>query len=242
MRFVNRGVASISRRLGRPELIAAVNAYARQAQREALAIDAILAASLPSDGLFVDVGTNRGQILATAVRVAPHARHIAFEPIPRLADEIAGAFPGVDCRRVALGARREVTEFCHFRKLDGWSGLRRSPEISDERGDPEYFEVQVSTLDEELDGRTPSIVKIDVEGAELGVLEGGRTLLARARPVVVLEHVAAAAALYDSPQGAPWDMLDELGYRVFSVTGDGPVSRAQFVAGTSIVNWLATPS
>ncbi len=143
---------------------------------------------------------------------------------------------------MALGARAERTQFCHFTQLDGWSGLRRQPEISDERGRPQYIAVEVSTLDEQLADLAPSVVKIDVEGAELGVLEGGRAVLARARPVVILEHVGAAAALYDVTSEAVWDLVTQLGYTVFAVSGEGPFTRLAFAAATGTVNWLLTPS
>jgi FkbM family methyltransferase len=235
-------VGAVSRRAGRPEWLAAVDATALVAQREALGISAVLAATLAGDGTYVDIGTNRGQVLREAVRIAPTARHVAFEPIPDLAREVAAEFHGVvDCRQKALGARAETAEFCHFRTLDGWSGLRRSPDISDAEGDPEFITVEVSTLDRELSGIEPSVVKIDVEGAELEVLEGGRELLAAARPVLIFEHVARAAELYGAPPGAPWDLLDSLGYEIFAVTGEGPFTRARFVAGDGVVNWLATP-
>lgn len=202
---------------------------------------ALLAGVLRSDTTFVDVGTNRGQILGEAVRLAPAGRHVAFEPIPALAEEIARSFPGVDCRRLALGASPGVAEFCHFTNLDGWSGLRRSPEISDERGRPEYIEVRVSTLDDELGERRPGVIKIDVEGAELEVLRGGRTVLAAAKPIVIFEHVAAAARLYGSQSGALWDLFAELGYRIFAVTGEGPIARSPFSESAAAINWLATP-
>ncbi|HWY17530.1 MAG TPA: FkbM family methyltransferase [Solirubrobacteraceae bacterium] len=222
-------------------MLAAVDAQARQAQREAIGISAVLAGTLRGDGSYVDVGTNRGQVLSEAMRVAPRGRHIAFEPIPDLAAEVARTFPQVDCRHMALGARTEVTQFCHFTQLDGWSGLRRNPEISDRQGHPEYITVEVSTLDAELASLTPSVIKIDVEGAELAVLEGGRSVLSQARPVVIFEHVAQASALYGAAPGALWDLLTEVDYEIFAVTGDGPFTRSAFAASTSIVNWLATP-
>jgi FkbM family methyltransferase len=242
VRAFTRAVGALSRRTGRPELLAAVNAVAREAQREEIGIAAALACSLRGDGTYVDVGTNRGQVLAQAVRIAPRGRHVAFEPIPSLAAEVASSFPDVDCRSKALGAHAHSAEFCHFRALDGWSGLRRQPEISDERGDPEYITVEVSTLDAELQEITPAVVKIDVEGAELGVLEGGRSLLLRARPLIVFEHVAEAAALYGVDSLALWDLLAQLGYEIFSITGEGPTSRSSFAASRDVVNWLASPS
>ncbi len=239
---MRRAVGAASRRLERPELLAAFYPRAAQALREEIAIGAILAGVLRSDTMFVDVGTNRGQILREAVRLAPVGRHVAFEPIPALADEVARSFPSIDCRRLALGASPGVAEFCHFTSLDGWSGLRRSPEISDERGRPQYIEVQVSTLDAELGERRPGVIKIDVEGAELEVLRGAHAVLSGSRPVVLFEHVAAAARLYGSQSSALWDLLAELGYRVFAVTGEGPIARTAFSESADVVNWLATPA
>ena len=239
MTFTRRAIGAASRRLGRPELLAAVDRNARQAQREAIGISAVLASTLGRDATYVDVGTNRGQVLAEAVRIAPRGLHIAFEPIPQLAAAVRGAFPNVDCRQLALAAGAEVAQFCHFRTLDGWSGLRRSPEISDERGRPEFISVQVSTLDAELGGLEPTVMKIDVEGAELAVLEGGRAVLANARPVVIFEHVSDAAALYGATSAELWDLLTESDYEIFSVTGDGPFTRSAFIESRSVVNWLA---
>jgi FkbM family methyltransferase len=173
--------------------------------------------------------------------VAPAGTHIAFEPIPALAAEVNRAFPAVECRQKALGARAETTEFCHFRRREGWSGLRRSPLISDHEGDPEFITVEVSTLDAELDAVTPDVLKIDVEGAEVAVLEGAREVLKRARPRVIFEHVYAAASLYGALAGAPWDLLSELDYEIFAVTGEGPFGRTEFVERDGTVNWLATP-
>jgi FkbM family methyltransferase len=241
MSLVNRLIGGISRRLGRPELLAAVYAGARQALHEEIAISAVLASTLRSGATYIDVGANRGQVLREAVRVAPDGRHLAFEPIPTLAAEVARSFPDVDCRQMALGAHAGTEEFCHFRALDGWSGLRRSPEISDQRGDPEYITVQVSTLDAEIGDISPAVIKIDVEGAELQVLEGGRSVISQRRPAIIFEHVAPAAALYGAPPAACWDLLVELGYRVFSVTGDGPFTRSAFADSARIVNWLAIP-
>jgi FkbM family methyltransferase len=239
--FTRRIVGRLARQLGRPELVSAFYAGARTEEHDAIGIAAALSARLAGGDCYVDVGSNRGQVLREAVRIAPRGQHLAFEPIPALAAEIAREFPTVDCRQKALGASPEQARFCHFTQLDGWSGLRRNPEISDEQGVPEYIDVEVSTLDAELAGIRPAVVKIDVEGAELGVLQGGRELLARARPLLIFEHVAEASAIYGHDSGELWDLLSESGYRIMSVTGAGPFDRAAFTGSGGVINWLATP-
>jgi len=239
--FIRRCVGAVARRIGRPELVGALYPGARRAERDELAIAAILAAGLREGSTYVDVGSNRGQVLRDAVRIAPAARHVAFEPIPALAAEIARELPSVDCRELALGATPGRARFCHFTRLDGWSGLRRNPEISDERGAPEYIDVTVSTLDEQFTELPAAVVKVDVEGAELQVLEGGRGLLGGSHPLLIFEHVAETAKIYETSSAALWDLLDGLGYVIFAVTGEGPFTRAAFGEATGIVNWLASP-
>jgi FkbM family methyltransferase len=241
MPLVRQAIGALSRRLGQPELLALVYAGARQALREEIAIRAILASSLRAEATFIDVGTNRGQILREAVRVAPRGRHLAFEPIPALAADLAREFPGVDCRPMALGAKAGTATFCHFRRLDGWSGLQRTLQVSDADGDPEYIPVTVSTLDAEVGHLTPAVIKIDVEGAERDVIEGGRAVLSQVRPLLIFEHVATAAELYGASSEMVWDLLAELDYEIYSVTGDGPFTRAAFTANLTVVNWLARP-
>jgi FkbM family methyltransferase len=240
--LVRRSVGAAARRLGRPELFGAVYPIARRAEDDAVAMRAILAAVLREGSCYVDVGANRGQLLREAVRLAAGGRHVAFEPIPELAAELAVAFPQVDCRALALGARSGHASFWHYTRLDGWSGLERNPEISDAEGAPVRIEVEISTLDEQLGELEPALVKIDVEGAEVGVLEGARGLLARARPLLLFEHVGTVAELYGASSAALWDLLAQAGYTVFTASGEGPYGALEFASARGIVNWLARPA
>jgi FkbM family methyltransferase len=240
--FTRRLVGRLARALGRPELVSALYAGARAEEHETIALAATLAARLGEESGYIDVGSNRGQLLREAVRIAPRGRHVAFEPIPALAAALKSEFPQVDCRELALGPRPEKARFCHFTRLDGWSGLQRNPAISDEQGAPQYIDVEVSTLDIELAPVTPAVLKIDVEGAELGVLQGAGELLARARPLIIFEHVAEAGAVYGYESTELWELLTQAGYRIMSVTGAGPFGRDAFAAASGVVNWLATPA
>jgi FkbM family methyltransferase len=239
--IARRIIGALSRRLDRPELLAAVDRSAARDLRDSHAMASLLVATLREDSVYVDVGTNRGQLLAGAVRVAPRGRHIAFEPIPALAADVARRFPSVRCRAVAVSAAPGTASFCHFRALDGWSGLRRRPSITDEQGAPEFFDVEVVTLDAELEGLRPRLIKIDVEGAERDVLAGAATVLRHARPMLIIEHEASAAALFGATSGEIWDLLSGLDYRLFAASGVDPVARGDFGRSGETMNWVATP-
>ena len=93
MKLTSRVVGAVARRVGRPELLAAVDVHARRIQSEAIGVRAVLAGTLSAGSTYVDVGANRGQVLREAVRVAPWGRHYAFEPIPSLAQSSRASFP-----------------------------------------------------------------------------------------------------------------------------------------------------
>ena len=95
-------------RIGRPELLALFDPGARQAQREEIGIRAVLASSLRPDGTYVDIGADRGQVLREAVRVAPGARHVAFEPIPCSPKRL-----GASSRRWSAASRRSARKLKH---------------------------------------------------------------------------------------------------------------------------------
>ena len=150
----------------------------------------LLAFLLTPEANCVDVGANHGAVLAEMRRVAPRGHHIAFEPLPHLCDAAAQAIPG---RRGPPGRPLQRTgeaEFSYFHgQADGWSGLRFRPLPGGQEATVEQIKVRLEVLDRVLapDYR-PAVIKIDVEGAELQVLQGAVQTLGRHRPVVIFEH------------------------------------------------------
>lgn len=191
----------------------------------------------------VDVGANRGLVLTEIVARAPHGRHVAFEPLPELAQELTASFPGVDVHRAALSDRVGRREFVRVVDDPGWSGFRERPVPGADR--VERIQVEVERLDDALPAdMRPVLVKIDVEGAELEVLEGARRTLTEHRPVVVFEHGLGSADHYGTEPEHVWDLLSDLGYEVRGLDGQGPYDRAAFGAifrAGERVNFVARP-
>jgi FkbM family methyltransferase len=178
------------------------------------------------------------------VRSAPGRRHVAVEPIPALASALWSRFPDIDVYAGALSDRAGEREFAHVTTREGWSGFERRP-TPDAADRIQTIRVQTTTLDDLVGDRDVAFVKIDVEGAELEVLRGGRTTLRRCRPVVAFEHGLGSADHYGTQPDQVYDLLaDDLGMEIHDLEGGGPYGRTGFSAAfwnQDRVNFVARP-
>ncbi len=150
-------------------------------------------------GTVIDVGANIGKFLLNLAQVDPHARYLGFEPlIP------AAAYVRRLIRENGLSNHSIVpvalSDHCGSAIIRFGSESDASASLEgDMRPSSMYANSQMvatSTLDlhaRELDG--VSIVKIDVEGAELAVLRGMVETIARHRPPILIEVLPSGALL-----------------------------------------------
>ena len=134
---------------------------------------ALISAWLAPGLLGVDVGAYRGRYTAAMVRAG--ADVVAIEANPSLSTGLARAAKGqgVQVVRAAAGdADGQLARLTIPRGRDPGFGTLRP--VDGDRS----FEVPTVTLDRVLAGREPSLIKIDVEGAEFKVLDGARGALA----------------------------------------------------------------
>lgn len=188
----------------------------------------LLAWSLASGANCVDVGANVGDVLRDIVRYAPCGQHIAFEPLPHLQAQLCRDFPRVQVHRLALADQAGEATFHFVRTLPSHSGLRERDYPGPQQ--VELITVRTARLDDVLPpGYRPDLVKIDVEGGELGVLRGGLQTLKQHRPMVVFEHGGGASEFYGTTASDIWGLLvDEVGLRIFDLDGNGPYALTHF--------------
>jgi FkbM family methyltransferase len=209
--------------------------WVRRNKRDEAQLRAVLAAVLAKDSSCVDVGAANGAILREIVRVAPFGRHVAFEPRPDDALRLRREFPGVEVRQAALSDTSGYLPFTLVTNLPQLSGFspRAWPHAKIET---EAIDVTVERLDEVVGDRHVSLIKIDVEGAELAVLRGAMGTLGSCRPLIVLEHGGTTPGDPNDPEhGEIFDLLagDRLGLRIFDIDGVGPLTKSEFAAASA---------
>jgi FkbM family methyltransferase len=167
----------------------------------------VMRVHLRADSNAVDVGANKGDILAEILACAPSGTHMAFEPLPELADGLRKRFPGVDVRQVALSDEAGRVSFHRVIGHEAFSGFRRRP-LPDESWKTTLIDVERERLAVLWPAERPlHFVKIDVEGAQLEVLRGAIPLLDRWKPIVVFEHGPGARKTYGTTSEDVYDLF-----------------------------------
>jgi len=177
----------------------------------------------PGDVLY-DVGANIGFFAMLGARlVGPDGRVYAFEPVAESAEAVRAnaalnGFAQVEVHPVAVGAAGGRARLSVVEDLS-WSRLES--ELQHPRASASV-DVDVISLDNLVDAgslRPPTLVKIDVEGAELAVIEGMRGVLERHEPAVICELHGTGAEVAAA--------FETLGYDVTNLEGKHPIDSAE---------------
>ena len=141
-----------------------------------------MATHLGDTDVFVDIGANIGNHSMYIAAVTGCQVH-AFEPNPHLAAGLKQSVLAnslqqkIAVHQLGLGA---TAGQAHFSVLNPANLGAQSLEVG--QGD-----IQVTTLDEMLAGKSVKVIKIDVEGMELAVLQGAVDTIKHSNPVIYIE-------------------------------------------------------
>jgi FkbM family methyltransferase len=174
-------------------------------------------------GTAIDVGANDGVFAFAFSKFVDQVE--AFEPNPdyaRFARRMLG--PRARVHEVALSNKAGAAEFVVPVSEDGTvlhlgGSLRQS---ADSHGKTLRFDVAVRTLDSyEFEG--VRVIKVDVEGSEMEVLEGGRKTIQRHRPALIVELLTGTHA---NPIDLTEAICKTYGYAASIVTKEGDLVEA----------------
>lgn len=209
--------------------------------RNELPVQEAVRDNLAPGGVFYDIGANVAFFGLIAARIVGDEGAVyAFEPIPHIAAEARA-----NVERNGL-ANLQVIEMAAsdtegeatliITEHPGGATLSAADAGDDATGSVTVRTVRLDTLVEDGTLRPPNVVKVDVEGVELEVLDGLRRTLAHHRPVVVCELDAPTAEVVDAKVGRTTILLESMGYAV------RVLPRSYEGSGWSVVHLAATPA
>jgi FkbM family methyltransferase len=187
---------------------------------------AAFVASLKPGNIVYDIGSYVGwYTIAALERIGPEGRVVSFEPVPETTKwlrrhiELNQGEKQIRVIEAACGQSFGLMSMpVRPNRLASGNGLfdvHPRPDIQ-----PTYVEVCIIPLDEfwQTSKLPPDVIKIDVEGAEMWVLEGARKILSTIRPTVFLEIHKFAWHFFGTTESALFDFLRPLTYDVWDVT------------------------
>lgn len=192
--------------------------------------------------VFVDVGANMGvYALVAAAAVGHTGRVIAIEAIPRLAQMVSdnlvmnGFLKTARVLPVAAANEEGELTIYEFDRLQGGNTM-----LADVAHDAEKLysvnakpltvrAVPLSILFEREALPAPNLIKIDVEGFELQVLLGARSLIAKHKPHLIMEWHPTFMVEAETPERLYEILTKELGYTIQRIEQDGRARPIDFV-------------
>jgi len=182
----------------------------------------------PSD-VFVDVGAHYGYFSLLASRlVGRQGRVVAIEASPTSYSILKRNVAGIDhiiAKNIAVSAATQQITFYDFpARYAEYSSFAveqyiREPWYADNQ--PTKITVAADSLDNIVaqHALSPTVIKIDVEGAEASVIAGAHHLLQRMSPTIVMEYLAPNR--HNESHRRAEKELRELGYTPYSIDSRG---------------------
>lgn len=178
--------------------------------------------------LILDVGANHGDFAEAAGTLFPHAEIWLFEPLPFLSEELrkkAARYskPWV-VHPCALGEKSSIADLWidpirdDIGSLVGFGGSHQENACSPAL--PEKISCEVRPLDSfvaKISREKIDLLKIDVEGFEFEVLQGGQQVLARTQAVLVEVSLMRGDTLAPDRLGRMLDLLARAGMMTLAV-------------------------
>ena len=168
----------------------------------------------PSEGICWDIGANVGLYTLLFSRCSKHV--FAFEPLPRNIRYLARA---LEVNRVS----NATIIPCAMSDCVGLSGFQRGANWAEGRLDSTGRQ-PVAVVSADTFAATykviPSLLKVDVEGAELSVLKGAQELLMHHKPMILLSTHG------ESRRVDCFELLKSMGYSRFEPLNGDEIPRA----------------
>jgi FkbM family methyltransferase len=188
---------------------------------------AFLKSIIQEHSTVLDIGANCGWYSLALARHCSGAQIHAFEPIPPTHDILMrniqhNGFGNITAHQLAFSNQDAILEFLYTPRCSGATSLMKTGQPCPEE-QLEKFICPATTLDIfcTIHGLAPDIIKCDVEGAELMVMQGGEKILAAHKPVILIELLRNWSRQFGYHPNDVVALLGKNGYRAYTLGMDG---------------------
>lgn len=175
--------------------------------------------------VFLDIGANLGWYSLVLGRNCPAARVYAFEPIPATVEVLRknirlNRLENIETIGMGMFDREDELNFLFAPDVSGATSLKLAGQ-SRGAASIQSIACRTTTLDAFCASRdiVPALLKVDVEGAELMVVQGGEKTLA-STPIILMELLRKWSRAFGYHPNDVFDFLAKYGYRAWVFAQD----------------------
>ncbi len=144
----------------------------------------------PKDAVFYDIGANVGYFSICVAKMVPHCKVIAFEPIPEHYNNFKthlkiNNIGNIILHEVAVAEGETELLFSNFQNSEGNTYKNESLLFKSAKNTLKVKGISVDGFIAQ-GNPAPTLLKMDVEGAELDVLKGAAQTLLKHKPYIIL--------------------------------------------------------
>lgn len=186
--------------------------------------------------VFIDIGANQGEFTVFVAALGKDNQVLAFEPTSQMLERLNANIAANNLQNVSVfpvgladAAQENVPIFGRTTSYDDGTYNSGLPTIfAIPKRDQLLETITLQTLDETLasfpSSRTVDLIKIDVEGAELKVMEGGRQTIANYRPLIIFEASDESSAAAGYCTNDLFQFIESFDYELRNIGNGGMLS------------------
>lgn len=192
----------------------------------------LLCSLVEPESVYFDIGANIGLMAIPVLQKNNSCRVVSFEPSPNTLSFLTRTAERSSFRDKwkilgkAVGREVGVLDFfaasARMGAFDGFQDTQRA-------GATQKITVPVTTVDlewEAMGSPRVSVIKIDIEGAELEALYGAIHCLQHEQPYILLEWNSTNLKAYNCSPESLLDFADKVNYQLYSLPHAVPISDA----------------
>lgn len=178
---------------------------------------------IPKDGIVLDIGACTGSYSMLDL-IRPDIQISAFEPsraFKELAVNIKTNGSKTECYNMAVSNQSGIFD---FNEIEADGSIALSMLGGKPAAHKEYYTISIDVITIDDLAMKPDIIKIDTEGAELMVLQGGVETITKHHPIIYCEYSDENTTQYGYAPHQIVDLLKSWGYKI-EITGSDLIAK-----------------